>query len=232
MANAGDTWEEVIHVDNGSIESVANEVYELLEPDVTILNKENLGVAKGYNRGLGLATKDYIVITGCDMLMPDNWLKTFKDYVTAIPNTGVACIYSKPLDECKSRARKSVDGEWSYDTVCHMPIAHAMPIERRIFRRALLSEFGYFPEDFGLYSWDDVAWAHRAEMICDRLDLLYYVIPGMTAVHLGTEGVEIADGKDEPAYHQMKKNEAEDEQKIFTLNRRRKQNWPKFTPYL
>ncbi len=232
MDNAGDKWDELIWVDNGSSFKDWSYLNAVLDPDISIRNKTNLGVAKGYNRGLGLATKDYIVLTGCDMLLPDNWLATFKRYVTEIPQTGVACIYSKPLSECPDRMRKSYAGVWSYDSFNGLPIAHAMPIERRIFRRSLLSEIGYFPEDFGLYGYDDVAWSFRAEKVCDQMGLLYYVIPDMQSIHLGTEGASEYDGKEDAEYHRMKRKEADDQRKMLTLARRKAQGWPKFTPFL
>ncbi len=223
---AGVAPDELIWVDNGSTDVITRDFMSGLDPEVSILNNENLGVAKGYNRGLGLATGDYIVITGCDMLMPNNWLGIMLDYVTGIPDTGVACVYSRSLASCQERVhglRRVVNG---------LPIIPALPIERRIFRRELLADFGYFPESFGLYGMDDLAWAQRAERVCAEKGLLSYVIPDMQAEHLGTEGVSRYDGKDEAAYHAMKKREASEHGKIIELARLRGLGWPRFTPYL
>ncbi len=222
---AGATWDEIIWVDNGSGREEMDK-FPLMNADVAILNATNLGVAKGYNRGMGLATKDYIVITGCDMLMPDNWLKTFKSYVQEIPETGVACMYSHNLENCPERIygpEKTVKGK---------QIIPAMPIERRIFPRHLLSSVGYFPEDLGFYGFDDYCWARRCERICTDKGLLTYVIPGQKATHLGTEGISGYDGKDSKEYHDFKRKEVTDPAKQLVILERMRSGWPKFSPFL
>lgn len=231
MEYAGEKWDELVWVDNGSVDGV-RDFMRSLKPDVTILNKENLGVAKGYNRGLALSSCDYVVITGCDMLMPDGWLRTFKEYVRRIPQTGVACIYSGPLSWVPERARKGTPEElWKRETLNGLDIVHAMPIGRRILSRRLLMEIGFFHEGFGLYGWDDVVWGHRAEKICDEKGLLYYVIPDQIAEHLGTEGVMMFDGKDDFDYHAFKKKEADDRNKHKLMAELSRQGWPYFNPY-
>lgn len=231
MLNAGEAWDEMVWVDNGSSDGVRDFMHSL-KPDVTILNKKNLGVAKGYNRGLALSSCDYIVITGCDMLMPDGWLRTFKEYVRRIPQTGVACMYSGPLCWVPERARFGTPDEpWKRETINGLDLIHAMPIGRRILSRSLLKEIGYFHEGFGLYGWDDVVWGCRAEKVCDEKGLLYYVIPDQMAHHLGTEGSVSFDGKDESGYHAFKKKEVEDKSKHLLMSTLAKQGWPRFSPY-
>lgn len=225
MANAGDTWEELVWVDNGSTDGLQFNIRDKFNPDVLVLNAANRGVARGYNQAMGLASKDYILITGCDMLMPDNWLKTFKEYVRRIPNTGVACMYSKEMDAVPERLRGSPQ------TFNGLPIVHAMPIERRIFKRTLLKNFGYFPETFGLYGYDDMAWAYRAESTCREEGWPCYMIPNQVAVHLGTEGINPADGKDDIEYHAFKRREALDPAKQAELRRLRAEGFPRFSPY-
>jgi GT2 family glycosyltransferase len=226
--NAGDDWDELVWVDNGSslqnLVSMQNSLFDYA--DIQVQNRENMGVARGYNQGLGLATKDYVLITGCDMLMPNNWLRTFKDYVEKIPETGVACIYSSHWTEKPERIR-----QFGIDESRGLPIVHAMPIERRIFKRSLLADFGYFPETFGLYGYDDLAWAYTAERVCMEKCLISYVIPGFVAQHLGTEGFANYDGKDDHAYHEMKRKEVMDPEKRAELARLRGLRWPRFSPF-
>src|SRR5262245_4723453 len=92
VAHAGCHIDELIWVDNGSDAGV-HEVMRAYDPAVSILNKVNLGVAKGWNRGLALATGDYVVSTDSDMLLPSGWLATFRTYLAGIPRTGVACFF-------------------------------------------------------------------------------------------------------------------------------------------
>lgn len=233
MANSGAEWDEIVWIDNGSAPGEYGNMARVLAPlsdsTVHVRYETNRGVARGYNTGMGLATCDYIVITGCDMLMPDGWLKTFKEYVTKIPETGVACIYSSHWTARPARLRTN----WGIQHAgLALPIVHAMPIERRIFKRSFLADFGYFPESFGLYGFDDLAWAARVEKVCTEKGLLTYVIPDMVAEHLGDEGIEAHAGRDSKEYHAMKRREVEDPAKRAELNRLRSLGWPRFSPFL
>ncbi len=222
MANAGAEWDELVWVDNGSddfnLNTYVDDLFNREEITTLVRNQTNQGAAKGYNRGMGLATCDYIMITGSDMLMPDNWLATFKKYMEVMP--GNACIYSKPLDKCPERIRGAPDEHEG------MPLIPALALERRIFPRSFLANVGYFPESFGKYGYDDLAWAMRAESICRT-----YVIPNMLAEHLGTEGVNPHDGKDAAEYHAFKQKEVQDPEKRVELARLRDLGWPRYSPF-
>lgn len=219
---SGEEWNELVWCDNGSSDGT-NKIP--LPAHVKIRNVENLGVAKGYNRAMALASKDYIVITGCDMKMPHGWLKTFKDYIRAIPETGIACIYSQPLDKVPERIRGQEQ------IVNGLPIVPAMPIGRRILSRKMLHDVGYFHEGFGLYGWDDVVWGYRAEKVCKEQGKLSYVIPRQIAQHFGTEGVQMFDGKDHVDYHAFKQREVNERYKAKLMSDLRERGYPRFNPY-
>lgn len=225
MTHAGEAWDELVWVDNGSTDGVRG-VMQAFSPDVSVLNPKNLGVAVGYNQALQAGTSDFLVITGCDMLMPKGWLKTMKDCFRRIPRTGIACIYSGPLHQLKERLRGPEKGE----VHAGLRIVHSMPIGRRMLSRGLLEEVGYFHEGFGLYGHDDVFWGHRAEKVCKQKGLLFYSLPDHTAVHLGTEGVVGWDGKDERAYHAFKQKEVVDPKKAALMGQLSSQGWPIFNP--
>lgn len=232
MRTAGRKWDELIWVDNGSSDGVRS-VMSALKPDVSVLHDRNLGVAPGYNRAMVLATGTHLVITGCDMLMPEGWLDTFCRYFEAIPETGVASIYSGPLSDLPERARKGKGrGDWQREERNGLPFIHAMPIGRRMFRRELLRDAGYLREDFGLYGWEDCEWGRRVERVCDEQGLLYYVIPDQIAEHLGTEGIHGYDGKDEREYHAFKQRESNDPAKQAVLRRCETENYPYWSPYV
>jgi glycosyltransferase involved in cell wall biosynthesis len=195
-------------------------------PDISVIHKENFGVAKGYNHGYVLATGDWIVITGCDMLMPENWLVTMKEYLEKVPQTGIACMYSQPMDKVPERIR----GERTI--VNGMDLWPALPFGRRIVRRDLFKDIGYLREDFGLYGWEDVEWGERALRICKEKDLMCYAIPDKVAEHLGTEGVKMADGKDPADYHAFKRAEVHDPKKIELMNRCRAEGYQYYNPFM
>lgn len=230
MNNACEKWDEMIWVDNGSAHAQWELMNCLTFPSETIQVRypTNRGVARGYNTGMALATSDFIVITGCDMRMPDGWLATFKEYVEKIPETGMACMYSSAWPLKGERLRLPY-GVQEKNGLRYVP---AMPIERRIFRRSLLSEFGYFPESFGLYAFDDLALAARIEKVCAEKGLITYVIPDMVAQHLGDEGIEEHKGRDSSEYHAFKQREVRDPAKRAEIARLRDAGWPRFSPFL
>lgn len=216
---------EVIWCDNGS--SLVE--YELLKKSILyrthIRYVENTGVARGYNSALALATGELVVITGCDTLMPPNWLATMVGYHDTIPNTGIVSIYSKPLETVPERLRGAKI------TLNDLPVVPAMPIERRLFKRELLKEIGYFHEGFGKYGYDDLAWAGTAERVCKEKGLLTYVIPNYYAEHLGTEGIVAYDGKDAKDYHEMKAKEVAMPFKKELLQKLAEQGYPAQHPF-
>lgn len=223
--NAGRQIDELVWVDNGSTDNVRKYMKEL-QPDVSVLHSENLGVAKGYNRGYALASGDYVCITGCDRLMPDGWLATYAKYLEAIPNTGIISIFSQPLEKVPERVRGLpylIDG---------LPMVDCLPFGSRILPRKLLTEkIGFLREDFGLYGWEDVEWGERALKVLKENHLLSYTIPGVFAEHKGNEGIKALNGSEDPAYHAFKQQEARDPRKIEVLQKARAEGHPYYNPF-
>lgn len=226
---------ERICVDNGSCEDLGydddgHEVGLLMWrfSNINVFNSKNLGVAKGYNQGLSMATGDYIVITGCDRVMPKHWLSIWIHHFEKIPNTGIISCYSVPMDSVPERKRdpkKEIE-------VNGMKIIPAMPMEAKIFSRDLHRKIGYLREDFGLYGWEDVEWGHRAERVTKELGLINYIIPGMQAEHLGSEGIKEWNGIDDKEYHEFKQKESSDPKKKELMDRCWKENFKYYNPYI
>jgi GT2 family glycosyltransferase len=214
MANAGAPINELVWVDNGSTADV-HSIMRAYAPDATLLNKTNLGVSKGYNRGFALATGDYIVITDDDILMPEGWLATFIAYLVAIPHTGVACMFHHQV-------RDKVRPVEEFRGVKYHP---CLPWGRRIVSRELLvKKIGYLCEDFGLYGLEDIEWAHRAVRICRLTGLVSYSIPGQYAYHLGPD-------HESTDYRAFKTRENDDPRKRELLEHRRTYNYPYYNPF-
>lgn len=185
LKSAGYPLHEIVHVDNASVGQLGVEwITANAQPSVQVLHTENLGVAKGYNRGMLLATGSHIVITGCDRIMPDNWLKQMVRAAKAIPETGVISCYSRPsaaflLDRFESRYL----GEPFEQAGIHLRPAHVA--EARFHSRDFLLKAGFFREDFGLYGYEDVEWAERAARVARQYGLRNYVLTNMDhAFHL------------------------------------------------
>ena len=179
LANAGDTWDEVVWVDNGSTDGVRDFMFTL-NPSVAVLHSENLGVAKGYNHGFLLSKSDWIVTIGVDRIMPDGWLKLFKKYATEIENTGVFVLFSQPLNRVSERLYTK-PGEALVKVVNDLSIIEAMPIGAKIIGKWVFKKVGYFREDLGLYGYSDVDWSWR----CRKAGVLTYTVPDVLCKHLG-----------------------------------------------
>jgi GT2 family glycosyltransferase len=224
LSNADHRPHEIVWVDNGSTDDV-REVMRSFNPSVSVLHPQNLGVAKGYNRGMAMTTGDYIAIIGCDVLMPDGWLATWLRYLSLIPQTGVACIYTKPFAECRGRLMGAPE------MVGGLPIQMALPMDRRIFPRETLRQVGYLREDMGLYGWEDVEWSHRTFFRCLNNQRLCYAIPDLVGEHLGTEGIAEYDGKDDADYHAMKRRLLAEGGGEAKMLRARESGYPYVNPF-
>jgi glycosyltransferase involved in cell wall biosynthesis len=237
ISNAGRHIDELVWVDNGSTDGT-REIMSRYNPDVTVLNKQNLGVAKGYNRGFALSSGDYIVITGSDMFMPDNWLALFESYLDAVPNTGVACIFSFLLKLYPACIRGDIQ------TIGGLSLQPALPMGRRILSRELLTtKIGYLREDFGLYGWEDIEWAERAVKVCTQEGLLCYGLPQTAEDQWEGLDFDLSDitkkivdvsekviGPD-VSYKRFKQREAADPHKIALVTRCRAEGLPYYNPY-
>lgn len=229
MLNAGRQWDEMIWVDNGSAIHDRKAIEIVLSAQAAPLTKvflpENLGVAKGYNRAKVLATGTHMVITGCDMLMPDNWLAKMAEGFEKIPKTGIVTIYASPISATPERVRGEAKTENG------LRIQPAMPMGRKMISRELFKAAGYLREDFGMYGWEDVEWAYRVERVAKEKGLRYYTLPDMTAEHLGTEGNVGYDHKDEHEYWRWKKEQVNDPAKQKVMDECRKKNFPFYSPF-
>ncbi len=175
IASAGYPLHEIVHVDNGS-EPGFNECFRHeFKPSVQVLHAENQGVATGYNRGLALATGSHVVITGCDRVMPYDWLNTFVSCFQDIPETGVVSCYSGAYPERIRGSVLKVNG---------LEIQRAIPVEARMHSKDFLFGTGFWREEF-FYGYEDSEWADRAERYAAANGMLNYVVPGMgLASHL------------------------------------------------
>lgn len=216
LAVAQSQIDELVWVDNGSTDGV-REVMFRYKPDVCILNKVNLGVSKGWNRGFAATSCEYILITGPDMLMPVGWLARFREYLTTLPQTGVACWFHHDPNLMLAPLQ-TISG------LSFHPCSPWAAI-RIVSRELLFKKIGLLREDFGLYGWEDVEWGKRALRVCAENGLLTYAIPGQRAEHLGTPR------KDPPDYRAFKTREVRDVAKRELLREFKQANYPYFNPY-
>lgn len=82
-----------------------------------------------------------------------------------------------------------------------------------------------------MYGWEDIEWANRVERVCKEHNWINYVIPGLRARHLGSEGLLKYNGNDDKAYHEMKQREATDPRKRELMDWCHANNYPYYNPY-
>lgn len=213
---------EMIHVDNGSTDGT-KEMLARHNPDIRVYHEQNLGVAKGYNHGVLMASGDYIAITGCDRIMPAHWLNKMRMVIGTIPNAGIVSIYSHPISKVPERLLQ--------DRPVHPDLRAALPMEARLLSKELFHQIGYFREDFGLYGYEDIEWAHRAVKVCHAKGLECYVFQNEIAQHLGSEGNNDFDAKDGREYWEFKRAECKQEWKLKLLEQCKKRGYPYYNPY-
>lgn len=212
LNNAGEKIDEIIWVDNNTVESPLMEKIA----DRIIRNKMNVGIAKGYNPAFAMAKGDFIIITGSDTRMPNNWLKVYKEHIKKIPNTGVACMCNVHYTQAKERIRGKKE------VINGLEIVPALPLGFRVINKQIIKDCGYLREDFGMYGWDDVEWAER---ILKHTTLKTYIIPDYIPEH----DVFHQPDKD---YFDFKLKETKDPKKEEKLRWCRENNYPIYNPYV
>ncbi len=79
---------ELILVDNGSHDGTSAYFHSIPNAKV-IINSTNLGVAKGWNQGMRLATGEYILILNNDIIVGSNWLENMVRLAESDPEIGL-----------------------------------------------------------------------------------------------------------------------------------------------
>ncbi|HDM32261.1 MAG TPA: glycosyltransferase, partial [Deltaproteobacteria bacterium] len=83
---------ELILVDNGSTDGTVKFLKDYAKKHANvelILNKENLGFAKGNNQGIEKARGDYILLLNNDVVVTEGWLERMVDYMESNPDVGM-----------------------------------------------------------------------------------------------------------------------------------------------
>ena len=80
--------EEVVVVDNGSTDGTVDVVRELF-PQARLIERENLGLASGWNAGLAVATGRYFMLLNADAWLTDGSLARLVEFADAHPEAAV-----------------------------------------------------------------------------------------------------------------------------------------------
>ncbi|NKY42488.1 glycosyltransferase [Nocardia cerradoensis] len=95
---AQDAVDEVIVVDNGSVDDTAAVVYEFAgsHPKVQLVHELVRGIPAARNAGFDKARGEFIARTDADTLVDDDWAATIRDYLSTHPDTAAVtglCTY-------------------------------------------------------------------------------------------------------------------------------------------
>ena len=194
---------ELVVVDNGSTDGSAA-AFASRFPDAVIVDAgENLGFARGVNRGARSATGSWLLLLNPDTLVLPGSLRALLDFAEAHPEYGVyggrtlrpdggvdpsSCwgapslwslaMFATMLSTAFKRSRlfdpESL-GAWDRDSVREVPIVTGCLL---LIRRADWERLGGMDEDYFLYG-EDAEFSLRA----GRAGLRRVVVPGAVIVH-------------------------------------------------
>lgn len=221
---AGYPIHEIVHVDNGSSGNFADWFDDVFEPNVQVRHKTNLGVSKGYNRGMALATGSHIVITGVDRLMPKGWLRDWVTCFEKIPHTAAVCMFSS-ISKRHHRHRYLSEPE----QIQGINLTRCLPYEARMHSREFLMRTGFFREDFGLYGFEDLEWAGRAGRVAREQGLITYTTPKIAETIVGDDYEFLM--PDGSTYQAFKDKYAHDEEGKRKWNNLIEANYPYYNPF-
>ena len=176
---ASDLSYEIIVVDNASKDNSREYITSRFSDITYIYNEANVGFAKANNQGLKIAKGDYILILNPDTIVQERTIKLLIDHLKANPKTGlVTCKIIGPEGEIDHSSHRSFPTAWN--SFCHISGLSKLFSNSKIFsaynllyidddlvsevdavsgsfmlfRREILDEGTFMPEDYFMYGED------------------------------------------------------------------------------
>jgi len=196
--------QEVIIIDNASIDGTPDIIPEIYPTAKIIRNKTNIGHAKAVNQGLRMVSCDKILILDADTEMKDNAIKIMVDFLNQHPHVDMIApkiIYPDGTVQRTSRnfpkPINAIFGRQSFLS----KIFPNNPFTRRflmldviddnrphpvefisaacmMFRKALIDKLGLWDEGYMAY-WVDADWCKRVR----KSGGIIYYLPQATVIH-------------------------------------------------
>jgi len=189
---------EVIFVDNASTDRSPRIVKDEFPRVRLIINKENLGFAKGNNVAIRAAKGSLIALINIDTIADENWLSMLVDAATRAPEIGivgsVVYDYNKEsiwaagsiIDALSGLQISLYKGEKKLDIIPEsLDDIDYVAGTSLLIKREVVEKIGLLDEHYFLY-WDDADWcltAKRAGYTCK-------CVPTSTIYHVGGHSVE------------------------------------------
>jgi glycosyltransferase involved in cell wall biosynthesis len=217
---------EWLIADNGSTDGVGDYIRDVVDPDVFIKFKENVGIARSHNPLFAQASGDLVVLTGCNRIPPDGWATKFRTYFQTFPDLVAACIYND-----KANQSERVSGH--SHSVGKLPLLDGILMDVICFRKEIFKHVGYYDLGFGLYGYEDLEFSARIQSWCGANGKFAGVIPDLRNRHMGFVPTEEFDpSKCSEYYYNLKKSEwnknTDKEKRFMELA---DHGFPYFSPY-
>lgn len=165
---------EIIWVDDGSNDLEVFNIMNSINPEISLISKENLGTIKSKNRGLALSSGEFIIVMDSDFKMSSNWLLQVDKYLKRIPSLHLIALSNFFRNHWEG---KSVEIDGLKLSIMNINLATGVfLVSRRAFQQV-----GYLDEEFGFYGLNDAEWTMRMK----RNGFKPYYIPGVGGKHLG-----------------------------------------------
>ena len=195
--------EEVVVVDNGSTDGTVDVVRELF-PQTRLIERENLGLASGWNAGLAVVTGRYFMLLNADAWLTDGSLARLVEFADAHPEAAVVGPKLLNTDGTLQRSVRGFPTLWrlateyfflrklapgsqllnafyaggfEHDEVREVEVVMGACM---LVRRDAVEQVGPLDESFFLFS-EETDWCYRFEQAGWKV--LFF--PGAECVHVG-----------------------------------------------
>lgn len=166
---------EIIFVDNGSTDGTVAWLRQLLNENANyklIVNKTNLGFAKGCNQGIQASSGEYLLLLNNDVVVTDGWLAGLLECCKYAPDAGIVGPMTNNISGIQRVGDASYDRQNldEYATAFRNNYRHRRIPQRRIvgfcmlFKRALAEIAGLLDDSFGTGNFEDDDYCLRVEL--------------------------------------------------------------------
>jgi GT2 family glycosyltransferase len=164
---------ELVIVDNGSEPEAA--AFAAAAADGAVMNRENLGFAKGMNQGLAAASGEFVAFCNNDTVLPPQWASRLLE--TAREHSRAAIVVPAITTASNPATVRSQPGE---RVEILDPFSAPPPAVIYVMRRSLVHDLGRWEEEYEVASGEDVdlcfkVWVNDCDIVFDQRVLVEHV---------------------------------------------------------